>query len=148
MAWQDKSDVRRMKNNWLWLLAIGLAACGGKPLEIAPDVALKHQYDAAFQRQAQLLQAERVKVSTAAAVGGAKQSVLMLEVIIPRNTPEQRPDTLKQQVHKLAHLLVADLASPDRYQAVNAQTTFSHGLFAMGHQPVAQAFIYSTASLR
>ncbi|RZK55482.1 MAG: hypothetical protein EOO59_10535 [Hymenobacter sp.] len=140
-----------MMTSKIWYLSFlvgALAGCGGKPLQIAPDVALKHQYDAAFQRQAQLLQAEQVKVSTAAAAGGAKPAVLMLEVIIPRNTPEQRPDTLKQQVHKLAHLLVADLASPDRYQAINAQTTFSHGLFAMGHQPVAQVFIYSTASLR
>lgn len=134
---------------WCWgLLGGALAGCG-QPLEVAPDVALKHQYDAAFRRQTQLLQAEQVKVSVvAAAPGGPALPVLTLEVLISRNAPEQHPDTLKQRVRKLAHLLVADLTSPDRYQAVNAQATFSHGLFSMGEQPVSQAFIYSTASLR
>ncbi|RZK37691.1 MAG: hypothetical protein EOO57_05120 [Hymenobacter sp.] len=135
-----------MKKNWVWLLALGLAACG-KPLEIAPDVALKHQNDAAFQRQVQLLQAEQIKVSAAAA-GPAGPAVLMLEVLNPRHQPEN-PDSLKQRVRQLAHLLVADLARPDRYQVVNAQATFKQSRFSLGGgQSSSQAFIYPIASLR
>jgi hypothetical protein len=133
-----------MRKKWLWLLAAGLTACG-QPLEIASDVALKHQYDAAFQQQVQLLQAKRVRVSAAAATGGAGLAVLTLEVLNPATQP---PDTLKQRVHKLAHLLVLDLASPGRYQAVNALATFKPGFFSPGGTSSSQAFIYSTASLR
>lgn len=130
------------------LLAGMLAGCG-KSLEIAPDVALKHQQGAAFQRQVELLQAEQVKVSVvAAAPGGPALPVLTLEVVNPYGSPEQQPDTLKQRVHKLAHLLVADLLTPDRYQAVNAQATFKKGIFSSDGQSSSQAFIYSTASLR
>ena len=138
-----------MKKNWLWLLTLELVACG-KPLEIASDVTLKHQYDAAFQRQVQLLQAEQVRVSATAA-GKAGPSILMLDVLNPQNQPEN-PDSLKQRVRKLAHLLVADLASPERYQVVNAQATFKHGgLFSMdskSNTTSSQAFIYPTASLK
>jgi hypothetical protein len=133
-----------MRKKWLWLLAAGLTACG-QPLEIASDVALKHQYDAAFQQQVQLLQAKRVRVSAAAATGGAGLAVLTLEVLNPATQP---PDTLKQRVHKLAHLLVLDLASPGQYQAVNALATFKPGFFSPGGTSSSQAFIYSTASLR
>jgi hypothetical protein len=133
-----------MRKKWLWLLAAGLTACG-QPLEIASDVALKHQYDAAFQQQVQLLQAKRVRVSAAAATGGAGLAVLTLEVMNPATQP---PDTLKQRVHKLAHLLVLDLASPGQYQAVNALATFKPGFFSPGGTSSSQAFIYSTASLR
>ncbi len=139
-----------MKKHWLWLLALGLAACG-QQLEIASDVALKHQDDAAFQRQIKLLQAERVKVS-ATAPSGTGPVVLTLEVLNPSSPPEQHPDTLKLRVRKLAHLLVADLASPDRYQVVNAQATFkSGGLFSLGSSSTSnssQAFIYPIASLK
>jgi hypothetical protein len=133
-----------MRKKWLWLLAAGLTACG-QTLEIASDVALKHQYDAAFQQQVQLLQAKRVRVSAAAATGGAGLAVLTLEVLNPATQP---PDTLKQRVHKLAHLLVLDLASPGQYQAVNALATFKPGFFSPGGTSSSQAFIYSTASLR
>ncbi|MGI4864102.1 MAG: hypothetical protein ACRYFZ_09280 [Janthinobacterium lividum] len=135
-----------MKNNWLWLLAFSLAACG-KPLDIASDVALKHQHDAAFQQQVKLLQAEQVKVSATAA-GKAGPAVLMLNVLNPSHQPEN-PDSLKQRVRKLAHLLVIDLASPDHYQVVNAQATFKQSRFSLGGgQSSSQAFIYPTASLR
>ena len=138
-----------MKNKWLWLLALGLTACG-QQVEVASDVALKHQHDAAFQRQVQLLQAEQVRVSATAA-GKAGPAILMLDVLNPQNQPEN-PDSLKQRVHKLAHLLVADLASPERYQVVNAQATFKHGgLFSMDSKATStssQAFIYPTASLK
>ena len=135
-----------MKNNWLWLLAIGLVACG-KPLDIASEVALKHQHDAAFQQQVKLLQAERVKVSATAAAGKAP-AVLIVEVLNPSHQPEN-PDSLKQRVRKLAHLLVVDLASPDQYQVVNAQATFKQSMFSLGGgQSSSQAFIYPIASLR
>jgi hypothetical protein len=129
---------------WLLLLASAVAGCG-KQVAIASDVAIKHQHDAALQRQIELLQAERVRVSAAAATGGAGLAVLTLEVMNPAPQP---PDTLKQRVHKLAHLLVLDLASPGQYQAVNALATFKPGFFSPGGTSSSQAFIYSTASLR
>jgi len=135
-----------MSRNWGWLLALGLAGCG-RQVEVAPEVALKHQYDASFQQQVKLLQAEQVKVS-ATTPAGTGPGVLTLEVINPKTSPEQQPDTLKQRVRKLAHLLVADLAAPARYQAVNAQATFKRGLFSPGERANSQMFIYSTASLR
>lgn len=134
-----------MKKHWLWLLSMELVACG-QPLEIAPSVALKHQHDASFQRQVHLLQAEQVRVS-ATAPGAAGPAVLTLEVINPRNQPAH-PDTLKLRIHKLAHLLVADLASPAQYQIVNAQATFKYGIFPLSSTSSAQAFIYPAASLR
>lgn len=134
-----------MKKYWLWLLSAGLAACG-QPLEIAPSVALKHQADASFQRQVQLLQAEQVRVSATAA-GAAGPAVLTIEVINPRNQPEH-PDTLKQRIRQLAHLLVADLASPAQYQVVNTQATFKHSRFSLSSDSNSQAFIYPLASLR
>ena len=54
-----------MKKHW-WLLTLGLAACG-KQVEITADVAVQHKYDAALQRQVELLQAEQLKVSASAA---------------------------------------------------------------------------------
>jgi hypothetical protein len=136
--------VLGMKKYW-WLLTLGLVACG-RQVDVASDIALKHQYDAALQRQIELLQAEQVKVSVAAA--GVGPAVLMMEVINPYNPPEQHPDTLKQRMRKLAHLLVADLGSPARYQVVNAQATFKHGLFSRDNSTSSQAFIYPIASLR
>jgi hypothetical protein len=135
-----------MKKNWVWLLALGLSACG-KQLEIASDVTLKHQYDAAFQRQVQVLQAEQVKVSSTKA-SSAGPAMLALEVLNPHNPPEQHPDTLKQRMHKLAHLLAADLASPASYQVLNAQATFKHSLFSRDNSTSSQAFIYPIATLR
>jgi hypothetical protein len=133
-----------MRKNWLWLLALGLAACG-KQVEIAADIALKHQHGAALQRQVELLQAEQLKVSASAA--GTGPAVLNLEVVNPQNQPVQ-PDSLKQRMRKLAHLLVADLASPARYQVVNAQATFKPGFLAKDKNTSSQAFIYPIASLK
>jgi hypothetical protein len=135
------------KQWWLGLLAVGLTACGPQ-LEIAPDVALTQQYRAAFQQQVELLQAEQVKVSATAAAGKAGEAVLSLEVINPHSPPEQHPDTLKQRMRKLAHLLVADLASPAGYQAVSAQATFKRSLLSPGNSSSSQSFIYPTASLK
>jgi hypothetical protein len=134
-----------MKKNWVWLLALGLSACG-QQLEIASDVTLKHQYDAAFQRQVQVLQAEQVKVSSTKA--GAGPAVLTIEVLNPHTSPEQHPDTLKQRMHKLAHLLAADLANPTSYQVLNAQATFKKSLFSRDNSTSSQAFIYPITSLR
>lgn len=134
-----------MRKNWLWLLALGLAACG-KQVEIAPDIAVKHQHGAALQRQVEVLQAEQLKVSAPAAAA-AGLAVLNLEVVNPQNQPEQ-PDSLKQRMRKLAHLLVADLASPERYQVVNAQATFKPGFLAKDKNTSSQAFIYPLASLK
>jgi hypothetical protein len=137
------------KQWWLGLLAGGLTACG-QQLEIAPNVALTQQHNAAFQRQVQLLQAEHVKVSAApsSGTGAAGPSILMLEVINPHNSPEQHPDTLKQRMRKLAHLLVADLATPDGYQVVSAQATFRRSLMSPGNGSSSQSFIYPIASLK
>ena len=127
-----------------------MAGCG-KQLDVASEIPLKHRYDAAMQRQIELLQAEQVRVTaTAAAPGGPSLPVLTLNVINPQPSPAQPPDTLKQRLHKLAHLLVADLASPGQYQAVSTQATFKPSFFARssGAGASSQAFIYSTASLR
>jgi hypothetical protein len=138
-----------MKDLKIWLLCLlgGLATSCGKQLDVASDVALKHQNGAAVQRQIELLQAEQVKVS-AVASGGAGPAVLNLDVLNPYHPPEQHPDTLKQQMRKLARLLVADLASPDRYQVVNAQATFSRTFLSKHDNSSSQAFIYPIASLR
>jgi hypothetical protein len=133
------------KQWWLGLLAMGLSACG-QQLEIAPDVALTQQHRAAFQQQAERLQAEQVKVS-ATAVSGSAPGILTLEVINPRSSPEQHPDTLKQRMRKLAHLLVLDLASPSSYQAVSAQATFRRSVLSPGNSASSQTFIYPIASL-
>jgi hypothetical protein len=133
------------KQWWLGLLAVGLSACG-QQLEIAPGVALTQQYRAAFQQQVQRLQAEQVKVSATAA-SGSGPGILTLEVINPRSSAEQHPDTLKQRMRKLAHLLVLDLASPAGYQAVSAQATFKRSLLSPGNSSSSQTFIYPTASL-
>jgi hypothetical protein len=137
----------RIVKTWsLCLLGVVAASCG-KQLDIASGVALKHQNGAALQQQIELLQAEQVKVS-ATAPAGAAPVVLTLEVINPYDTSAQQPDTLKQRMRKLAHLLVTDLASPDRYQVVSAQATFKSGFFSKSNQSSSQAFIYPIASLR
>jgi hypothetical protein len=138
-----------MKKHWWWPLLAGLTACGGQ-VEVASDVVLRHPHDASFQQQVQLLQAEQVKVSATAASGATPQGlgVLTLEVINPHSSPEQHPDTLKQRMRKLAHLLVADLASPAGYQAVSAQATFRRSLLSPGNSSSSQTFIYPMASLR
>jgi len=130
---------------WLGLLAGGITACGPQ-LEIAPGVALTQQHKAAFEQQAHLLRAEQVKVS-ATPTGGTAPAVLTLEVINPQGSPEQQPDTLKQRMRKLAHLLVADLASPAGYQAVSAQATFRRSLRSPRNASSSQTFIYPLASL-
>jgi hypothetical protein len=137
------------KQWWLGLLAVGLTACGPQ-LEIAPDVALTQQYRAAFQQQVQRLQAEQVKVTATAGSGSgpAGPGILTLEVINPHSAPEQHPDTLKQQMRQLAHLLVLDLARPASYQAVSAQATFRRSLFSPGNSSSSQTFIYPIASLK
>ena len=138
-----------MKTVKLWALALlGTLATGcGKQLDVAADVALKHQNGAAVQRQIELLQAEKVKVSAVAA-GGAGPAILNLDVLNPHHPPEQNSDTLKQQMRKLARLLVADLASPNSYQVVNAQATFSRSFLSKHDNSSSQAFIYPIASLR
>lgn len=136
-------QTKNMKKYW-WLLTLGLAACG-KQVEIAPDIALKHQHGAAIQRQVELLQAEQLKVSAPAPDKGP--ALLNLEVINPQNQPTE-PDSLKQRMRKLAHLLVADLATPARYQVVNAQATFKPGFLAKDKNTSSQAFIYPLASLK
>jgi hypothetical protein len=138
-----------MKTMKLCVLALlgSLAASCGKQLDVASDVALKHQNGAAMQRQIELLQAEKVKVS-AVAPSGAGPAILNLDVLNPHHAPEQHPDTLKQQMRKLARLLVADLASPGRYQVVNAQATFSRSFLSKHDNSSSQAFIYPIASLR
>lgn len=133
---------------WSLCLLSGLATSCGKQLEIASDVALKHQNGSALQRQIELLQAEQVKVSAAPAAGTAGPVVLTLEVVNPYESAEQHPDTLKQRMRKLAHLLVTDLASPERYQVVSAQATFKHNLLSRDNSTSSQAFIYPIASLR
>jgi len=132
------------KHWWLGLLAVGLTACGPQ-LEIAPGVALTQRYRAAFQQQAQRLQAEQVKV--AAVASGPGPGVLTLEVTNPHTPPEQHPDTLKQQMRKLAHLLVLDPASPGSYQAVSAQATFKRSVLSPGNSASSQTFIYPLSSL-
>jgi len=138
-----------MSKQWGWLLALGLAGCS-QQVEVAPEIALKHHYDASFRQQVQLLGAEQVRVSASPVAAGGGPAVLTLEVRNPQGTPQQTPDTLRQRVHKLAHLLVADLASPDRYQAVNVQASFKGSRFSLATSSDAQMqmFIYSTASLR
>ncbi len=134
-----------MKKAWVALLALGLAACG-KQVEVAPGVAIRHQHDAAIQRQIELLQAEQVKVSAPAASSGP--AVLSLEVLNPYSSSEQHPDTLKQRMRQLARLLVSDLKNPADYQVVNAQATFKPGLLAKDKNTSSLAFIYPLASLR
>ncbi|MGI4760169.1 MAG: hypothetical protein ACRYF0_05655 [Janthinobacterium lividum] len=137
-----------MKKQWWWPVLVGLTACGGQ-VAVAPEVALQHAHEASFQQQVQVLHAEQVKVSATAAGGaGPALGILTLEVINPRSTPEQHPDTLKQRMRKLARLLVADLASPAAYQAVSAQATFRRSLFSPGNSSSSQTFIYPMASLR
>ncbi|MFD1873988.1 hypothetical protein [Hymenobacter bucti] len=136
-----------MKASKLWLLLLGGVVAGcGKQVDIASDVAIRHQHDAALQRQVELLQAEQVKVSATA--GGTGPAVLSLEVINPLNSPEQHPDTLKQQMRKLARLLVADLKKPGDYQVVNAQATFKPGFLSKDKNTSSLAFIYPLASLK
>ena len=134
------------KYAWLALLALGLTACGPQ-LEIAPGVALTQQHRTAFEQQAQLLGAEQVNVSATGA-GGTAPAVLTLEVINPHGSPEQQPDSLKQRMRKLAHLLVADLASPAGYQAVSAQATFRRSLRSPRNASSSQTFIYPLTSLK
>jgi hypothetical protein len=137
-----------MKVSKLWLLVLlgGAVAACGKQIDVASDVAVKHRYDAAIQRQVELLEAEQVKVSAPAA--GTGPAVLSLEVLNPQNLPGQNPDTLKQRMRKLARLVVADLGSPERYQVVNAQATFKPGFLSKDKNTSSLAFIYPLASLK
>lgn len=130
---------------WLLLLSGAVAGCG-KQVEVASDVAIRHRHDPAIQRQIELLQAEQLKVSATAV--GTGPAVLNLEVLNPQAAPAQNPDTLKQRMRKLAHLLVVDLKQPADYQIVNAQATFKPGFLAKDKNTSSQAFIYPTASLK
>ncbi|MGI4834903.1 MAG: hypothetical protein ACRYFK_15725 [Janthinobacterium lividum] len=135
-----------MSKNWLWLLG-SLGACGG-PLQLTPEVALNHQHDAALQQQVQRLQAKQVKLSVApAAAKGAPITVLNLEVLNPQDQLEH-PDTLRQRVRKLAHLLAADLTQPDRYKVMNVQVVFRKGPFSPSTSIRLLSFIYPVAGLR
>jgi hypothetical protein len=133
-----------MKKYCWGLLALGLGACG-RQLDVASDVALKHQHDAALQRQIELLEAEQVKVSATAS--GTGPAVLSLNVINPLGSAEQ-PDTLKQRMRQLARLLVSDLKKPADYQVVNAQASFKPGLLSKYKNASSLAFIYPIASLK
>jgi len=137
-----------MRKPW-GLLAIGLAACS-QQVEIAPGVALTQQHRAAFEQQVRALHAEQVWVSATPAGGGRPNTagILTLEVINPQVTAEQHPDTLKQRMRKLAHLLVVDLASPASYQAVSAQAIFKRSIRSPRATVGSQAFIYPLGSLR
>ncbi len=130
---------------WLLLLGSAVASCV-KQVEVASGVAIRHQHDAAIQRQVELLQAEQLKVSAPAA--GSGPAVLSLEVLNPQAAPEQQPDTLKQRMRQLARLLVSDLKNPADYQVVNAQATFKPGLLAKDKNTSSLAFIYPLASLK
>lgn len=132
-----------MNRNWLWLLASGLAACGGQ-VQVSPEVALKHQQDAALQRQVQQLQASQVKVAATPA-SPAGPAVLSLVVTAPHGQPG-RPDTLRQRVRKLAHLVAVDLAQPEKYQAMSVEVVTRKGFF--DKNPTSQSFIYPLGSLR
>ena len=136
-----------MKKYW-WpaLLAAVLTACGS-PVEIAPNVVLTQQHKAAFEQQAQLLRAEQVNIAATEA-SGSTPAVLTLEVINPAGSPEQQPDSLKQRMRKLAHLLVADLSQPAHYEAVSAQATFRRSLRSPRNASSSQTFIYPLASLK
>jgi hypothetical protein len=131
---------------WLLVLLGGLATGCGKQLDVASDVALKHQNDAALQRQIELLEAEQVKVSATAS--GTGPAVLSLDVINPQNLPGQPPDTLKLRMRQLAHLLVSDLKKPADYQVVNAQASFKPGFLSKDKNTSSLAFIYPIASLK
>jgi hypothetical protein len=132
-----------MRNNWLWLLAGVLAACGGRGQLVADDVALRHQHDAAVARQAQLLQAGALKLTAGQA--GALPTLLRLELTMPRDLAPQ-PDTLHQRVRRLAQLVVADLAEPTKYQVISVQVTGSTGYF--DKEKTSQSFLYPLNSLR
>ena len=135
-----------MKKTWRWLLLAGLAGCG-KQIDLSSDVALTHQHDAAFRQQVQQLGAGRVRLTTApASPGAATPQLLMLEVSDLREKSPQ-PDTLRQRIHKLAHLLALDVAHPERYQAVAVQVRVQHDL-PSDKADVWTYFNYSLPTLR
>lgn len=127
------------------LLGGALAACSPQR-PVPADVRLLHQHDQAYQRQVQRLQAQAVNFSTTrVGEGSAAFSVLNLEVLNPQELPEQ-PDTLRQRVRQLAHLVALDLADPAQFKAMNVRVENKHGyLFATTNS---QSFIYPLASLR
>lgn len=139
-----------MKNILRWGVLGGAVAACSQQRPLPPEMHLKQPLGPAYQQQVQLLQAEAVNFSTTRlAQGDSTLTVLNLEVLNPRNQLEQA-DTLRARVRKLAHLVVADLASPGAYQVVNARVLFKPGWlsFAKGDDQVSQSFIYPVARLR
>lgn len=110
----------------LWPLALlsgWLASCDEQATLIA-DVALTHRYDAAIGQQKQVLQAKQVHLATNS---DKTAPMLILTVQGVHNQPLQA-DTLKQRVHKLAHLVAASVAEPHKYGAMIVQVSKQGGV--------------------
>lgn len=120
-----------MRRKWLWLLAIGLSAglaawlaARSVRLDLAPEVALTHQHEAAFRQQARRLGAGSVKLSVWAAHPDSTAALpgLLLEIDELRDEPLD--DSLPRQVRKLARLLAVDVVYPRRYDKVGVEVHF------------------------
>lgn len=134
-----------MKNLLVGLLLATLAAC--RPTADGPSPPLRHQYDAAYQQQAQLLQADNVDLQvTHPEPANPKLTVLALTITNPQHQPAA-PDSLRQRARKLAHLAAADLVSPADFAAMNVQIEYRHGLFA-AKTDSSQTFIFPLKALR
>lgn len=124
-----------------------VAACGQRGEQLA-EVPLKHQYDAAYERQVQLLQADKVTLGAAHPVeGGVDFYVLRLQIVNPKDESNSS-DTLRQRVRRLARVVVADLAKPSQYRAVAVDVVYKKGIFSVGNTNASQSFIYPLASLQ
>jgi hypothetical protein len=136
-----------MKRAGLWLLGGLVTACSQPGGQLA-EVPLKHQHDAAYEQQVQLLQADKVTLGSAHPVeSGLDFYVLHVQVLNPKNQPEVS-DSLRQRVRRLARIVVADLANPSQYRAVNVDVNYKKGLFSFGNTNASQSFIYPLASLQ
>ncbi|MDJ0364254.1 hypothetical protein QMK33_03765 [Hymenobacter sp. H14-R3] len=139
--------MKALKIGWLCLLSGVVAGCG-QQVKMPPMMQVTHRYDKAFQQQESLLNAEKVEWSVHRTQIAADSAISRIDLVVlnPKGLPAT-PDSVVKQTHKLAHLLVANLSSPQDYQVMTVTiATQQRGIIVQNTN--ARTITYSIASLK